>query len=294
MIEIACKQCGHTMRVPDAYAGKKGKCPHCGGILFIPSGSPPRDPEAAGAIRGNATSEDTSSGHTIGKETTPLATRPEPTSRTMPDKEGLIGICPVCGKRIRITSDSSSGVMVCPYCQSRLRLRVPAKQLPGAPAAPSGGGADTAEAFPEMNATPVGSTNPPSVPASLMFCSECGQPISRSASACPRCGAPVKSSLQQLATAPGTQPQPAPRPYRQVGRSYSGTATAGFVCSLVGVFCLGLILGLIGLILSASALSGMSRTGNRDGQGLATAGVILGIIDLAGWALLLVFWLGPP
>ena len=35
-IEITCIGCGKVLHVPDAAAGKKGKCPHCGAILQVP------------------------------------------------------------------------------------------------------------------------------------------------------------------------------------------------------------------------------------------------------------------
>jgi len=36
-IEITCTGCGKVLHVPDAAAGKKGKCPHCGTILQVPA-----------------------------------------------------------------------------------------------------------------------------------------------------------------------------------------------------------------------------------------------------------------
>jgi len=67
-------------------------------------------------------------------------------------------------------------------------------------------------------------------------------------------------------------------PYK--GRSRSGLAIGGFVCSLIGLFTCPFLLCLIGLILSASALSAMRRSRNYAGKGLAIAGVVLGILGL--------------
>jgi len=36
MIEFRCKNCGWTLRVPPAHAGKKGKCPKCGIVVTVP------------------------------------------------------------------------------------------------------------------------------------------------------------------------------------------------------------------------------------------------------------------
>ena len=35
-IEISCKQCGKVLRAKDELAGKRVKCPGCGGELEIP------------------------------------------------------------------------------------------------------------------------------------------------------------------------------------------------------------------------------------------------------------------
>lgn len=40
MIEFQCQSCGKYLRVSDAKAGKKGKCPGCGEMLHVPSAGP--------------------------------------------------------------------------------------------------------------------------------------------------------------------------------------------------------------------------------------------------------------
>ncbi len=35
-IEFACPACGKSVRTPAAMAGKKGRCPKCGGVMQIP------------------------------------------------------------------------------------------------------------------------------------------------------------------------------------------------------------------------------------------------------------------
>lgn len=37
-IKATCDHCGKTIRVPMSYAGKKGKCPKCMGVVRIPGG----------------------------------------------------------------------------------------------------------------------------------------------------------------------------------------------------------------------------------------------------------------
>jgi hypothetical protein len=62
--------------------------------------------------------------------------------------------------------------------------------------------------------------------------------------------------------------------YQPVGQSYQGMAIAGFVLSF--------LFSLLGLIFSWVALNGMKRTGNNQGKGLATAGMIISIVMIAG------------
>src|SRR4051794_27375237 len=38
-IQVSC-QCGKQLRVKDEYAGRKGKCPACGGVIQIPAAEP--------------------------------------------------------------------------------------------------------------------------------------------------------------------------------------------------------------------------------------------------------------
>jgi DNA-directed RNA polymerase subunit RPC12/RpoP len=37
MIRFCCEQCGHKLSVPDQIAGKRGKCPKCGNVVFVPN-----------------------------------------------------------------------------------------------------------------------------------------------------------------------------------------------------------------------------------------------------------------
>lgn len=60
-----------------------------------------------------------------------------------------------------------------------------------------------------------------------------------------------------------------------MGQSYNGFAVAGFVLSLIPATTI------LGLIFSLVALNGMKRTGNIEGKGLATAGMVISIIFLS-------------
>ena len=70
----------------------------------------------------------------------------------------------------------------------------------------------------------------------------------------------------------------------------NGLSIAGFVTSLVGMFLTFWgIVPMVGLILSAVGRSKASQEGDKTG--LATAGIVLGVIGVA-WALLVLIGLG--
>jgi uncharacterized protein (DUF983 family) len=51
MVQVRCPSCGKTLKVPDAYAGKKAKCPECQETLAIPEAPVEETPAAAAAGR---------------------------------------------------------------------------------------------------------------------------------------------------------------------------------------------------------------------------------------------------
>lgn len=62
-------------------------------------------------------------------------------------------------------------------------------------------------------------------------------------------------------------------------RDHSGLAAGSLMLGLVGL--LVPICGLIGLVWAVRARKGMNATGNREGSGMAVAGIVLGIVDSA-------------
>jgi S1-C subfamily serine protease/phage FluMu protein Com len=45
-IPVGCASCGSTLKVADQYAGRKGKCPKCGGVIQVPKIAQPIEPPA--------------------------------------------------------------------------------------------------------------------------------------------------------------------------------------------------------------------------------------------------------
>jgi hypothetical protein len=78
-IKATCEHCGKTIRVPASYAGKKGKCPKCMGVVRIPGGRSRSSKEAR-----------------------------RPRSRRKPERKTVP--CPSCSEEIR------PGALKCRHC----------------------------------------------------------------------------------------------------------------------------------------------------------------------------------
>jgi type II secretory pathway pseudopilin PulG len=104
-----------------------------------------------------------------------------------------------------------------------------------------------------------------------MFCSKCGVKVDDEAKECKACGQPLPAGA------------PAPAAATSVDKSHtSGKAIAGFILGLAGliIFFFSFLLGILAVIFSALAKSDIGKNKNLTGNGLATAGLILGIIDI--------------
>jgi hypothetical protein len=66
------------------------------------------------------------------------------------------------------------------------------------------------------------------------------------------------------------------------------TARNSLIAGLVGLICAGFILGVLAIKWGTSARSSLKAAGVSDGQGLATAGIVLGVVDIIGWVIFLV------
>jgi hypothetical protein len=68
----------------------------------------------------------------------------------------------------------------------------------------------------------------------------------------------------------------------------NGLAVAALVCGIVGLLCFGFILGPLAIIFGGV---GMSRANQgADHKGLAVAGLVLGIVDVAFLVLFIAVW----
>lgn len=83
----------------------------------------------------------------------------------------------------------------------------------------------------------------------------------------------------------GTAPVPY-TPYQPVPAPTSGLATGSLVCGILEIFTLGMT-SIPAVVLGHMARSEIRRTGKR-GDGMALAGLVLGYLAIAGWALAII------
>lgn len=116
-----------------------------------------------------------------------------------------------------------------------------------------------------------------------MFCKNCGTQMADGTIFCPICGA------NQAAQAPVQPQQPvygyAPVPQAEV-QPAKGLAVASLVLGIISLIVFAVIAGPLGIIFGGLAKS----KGNRSG--MATAGIVCGIIGVAGWLLIQIFLQG--
>jgi hypothetical protein len=107
-IEFHCHSCQQLVRVAATAAGKRGKCPHCGTVVQIPSAAPPA-----------------------------AATRPSPTAAAKPATVSFP--CPGCQRTINAPAALAGKKGKCPHCQTVFVVGGGTPAAPSAPAPALGG-----------------------------------------------------------------------------------------------------------------------------------------------------------
>ena len=117
-------------------------------------------------------------------------------------------------------------------------------------------------------------------------CKFCGKTINEGDKFCQGCGASVENEVVQQTVNNNAQTNTSTNPqFNQTNNNAGKTnpsAVGGFVCSLVGLFVAGILLGILAICLGVSAKKHIKIFENEKGKGLATAAIVIGIIDIAG------------
>jgi len=196
--------------------------------------------------------------------------------------------CPTCGKTLSAPDSSAGKRAKCPQCDQIMIIPAVAQDSETF-AAP------TAQQPPPLDSQPA--SGPPenwldglggsdqatgAVAGSdaRRPCPECGEMIAAGAARCRFCNTPFDSRFSGGYGRRGR------------GQSYNGFAITSMVLGIVGIvtFCFGIVLGILAVIFGAVALNGMAKSRNPEGKGMAVTGLVLGIIEAAGWALWYLFF----
>lgn len=115
------------------------------------------------------------------------------------------------------------------------------------------------------------------------FCKNCGNKLNEEDKFCLKCGAAVeenspKSTNEQQTNIPNNNT--AQNDNAMETTKTNAAAVGGFVCSLVGILIFGIIMGILAICLSVTAKRHMQVFPNEKGKGLATAALVIGIIDI--------------
>jgi type II secretory pathway pseudopilin PulG len=144
-----------------------------------------------------------------------------------------------------------------------------------------------------------------------MFCYKCGASMAEQSVVCPQCGTPVQSVSQpgtvlQESPRPGTSavpqsPQPGlaqpvspwlnvpPVPAYTGEQETEGKAVGSLILGILAIFPLGLLAGIPAVVLGHLAKANIRKgLGRLKGDGMATAGLIMGYISLAAIPLVLI------
>jgi hypothetical protein len=118
---------------------------------------------------------------------------------------------------------------------------------------------------PSVGAAPLGMA-----PPGLMYCNQCRALLPIGAPMCANC---------QAFTSPDNM-------YHGPRMNAPG-AVASLVCGIIGLLICGIVFGPIAIAQSSQAKRAIAADPTLGGGGMATAGLILGILDLVGWAIVL-------
>lgn len=110
-----------------------------------------------------------------------------------------------------------------------------------------------------------------------MVCTNCGTQMADGTAFCPNCGAAQAAPQAPVQPAYGYQPAP-----QAAAQPAKGLAIASMVMGIISFFLFPVVAGPLGVIFGGVAKS----KGNRSG--MATAGIVCGIIGFAAWLIMVI------
>ena len=127
------------------------------------------------------------------------------------------------------------------------------------------------------------------------FCKYCGNKVKEDSKFCNKCGKNIEENenvkipdaVIESTTSDNTNDKQ--NEYNNMTSRTNPMAIASFVCSLVGILLFGLILGTVAIVLSVYAKKHMKIFENEKGEGFATAGLVIGIVDVVLYSLWIIF-----
>ncbi len=115
-----------------------------------------------------------------------------------------------------------------------------------------------------------------------MFCSKCGEKNPDDGKFCSKCGTALTATKAPAAA-------PAPAKTAAAGEKTSGLAIAALVMGIAAFVVFG-PLAVLAIIFGAIGISQANKDPNLKGKGMAVAGLVLGIIAVAGWVIVMIVW----
>jgi len=185
-------------------------------------------------------------------------------------------VCTACEKEHHQRCWDGSG-----GCSTTGCVNAPLRQLAPPPAPPPAAIAQSMPpgwappVAPPMGQPPMGQPMGAPFSAGMMACPNCNQAIMVGSQFCSFCRAitsPDGIYHGPMTTAPG--------------------ATASLVYGLIGLLFCGIIFGPLAISKANAAKRAIAENPTYSGSGLATAGTVLGIIDLIGWFIVVMIRLG--